>query len=324
MVRALEGKLVAEAVLRRAVMALHGTWRNWVIAGAALMGAGLVGCNKSDATVEPVKAEDHSPAIDLPPDFGSAAAAETKLDPKLHQPFEEACTNEIPANSPLALPPDVTATGKKCGVLHDAVFNLWDQVKFAAPDGRPQTFVAELEVAGGNTPLGTIEMVMQPELAPNHVRNFVALATLGYYDGLHFDRIVKQQGQSEDGKLTQLVLVEAGSPIDPPDTSRSHLGYWVKPEFNEAVKHEEGTVGACLLECEDNAETAAVRFYITLTRAPAMDGNFTTFAKVTKGLDVVRRIAEQPVMARDPGPEQGRPVSPIIIKKVTVRAVPVQ
>ena len=98
----------------------------------------------------------------------------------------------------------------------------------------------------------------------------------------------------------------------------------MKPEFNDAVKHEEGSVGACLLEAEDNAETAAVRFYITLTSAPAMDGNFTTFAKVSKGLDILQKIAAQPVQSTEPGPDQGRPVTPITIKKVAVRAVPLQ
>jgi peptidyl-prolyl cis-trans isomerase B (cyclophilin B) len=308
-------------------MALRMTWRNWVGAGVgiAVVGTLLGGCNNGQPTMEAAKTEQTSPTVSIPNAADTTQAqGDSKLDPKLHEPFEEACTNEIPVNSPLGLPPDVTFTGKKCGLLHDAVFKLWDQIKFVGPDGKRQTYVAELEVASGNASLGIIELVMQPDLAPNHVRNFVALATLEYYDGLRFDRIVKQQGQTDDGKPTQLTLLEAGCPVDPPDASRSHLGYWVKPEFNEAVKHEEGSMGACLLESEDNAETAAVRFYITLTSAPAMDGNFTMFAKVTKGLDVLHKIAEQPVQSIEPGPDQGRPAAAITIKKVTVRAVPLQ
>src|SRR5262245_4839371 len=166
-------------------------------------------------------------------------------------------------------------------------------------------------------------MLMRPEIAPSHVRNFIALASQQYYDGLRFDRIVKQQYEGENGQTGKLVLLEAGAPIETAEPERSHLGYWLKPEFNPDVKHEEGTVGACLLACEGNEETAAVRFYITLTPAPAMDGNFTVFAKVTKGLDVARKLAEQPVKGDDAGPEQGRPLTPLTIKKVTVWAVPV-
>ncbi|HLQ44331.1 MAG TPA: peptidylprolyl isomerase, partial [Planctomycetaceae bacterium] len=149
------------------------------------------------------------------------------------------------------------------------------------------------------------------------------LATVQYYDGLRFDRIVKQQSESENGQMSQLTVLEAGSPLESAEPERSHLGYWVKPEINPDVKHEEGTVGACLLACENNEETAAVRFYINLTPAPAMDGNFTIFAKVTKGLDVARKLAEQPVKSADAGPEQGQPIAPLTIKKVTVRPVPV-
>jgi len=164
---------------------------------------------------------------------------------------------------------------------------------------------------------------MQPELAPNHVRNFVALATLQYYDGLRFDRIVAQEYKTEDGQSTKVALLEAGAPLETAEPGRSHLGYWVKPEFNPGVKHDEGSVGACLLECEGNEETAAVRFYINLTPAPAMDGNFTIFAKVTKGLDVAKRVAQQP-HGEEPGPDLGRPTKPITIRKVNVRPASVQ
>src|SRR5262245_59543097 len=166
-------------------------------------------------------------------------------------------------------------------------------------------------------------MLMRPEIAPSHVRNFIALASLQYYDGLRFDRVVKQQYEGETGQTGKLVLLEAGAPVDTAEPGSHHLGYWLKPEFNPDVKHEEGTVGACLLACEDNEETAAVRFYISLTPAPAMDGNFTVFAKVTKGLDVARKLSEQPVRGADDGPDQGRPITPLTIRKVIVHAVPV-
>ena len=155
------------------------------------------------------------------------------------------------------------------------------------------------------------------------MRNFVALATLQYYDGLRFDRIVQQEYKTDDGQAGKLGLLEAGAPLETAEPERSHLGYWLKPEFHADLKHEEGSVGACLLECDGNEETAAVRFYINLTPAPAMDGNFTIFAKVTKGLDVARRIADLP-HGEEAGPDQGRPKQPITIRKVTVRPVPLQ
>ena len=302
-------------------MALKGKWRRWV--GAAVAAAALGGCGKDTKPEVAVEKKDPSPTASVAGDGAATPAAAAAPDPKMHVPFDEACINEIPKNVPLDLPPDVTYAGKNCGHLNDAVARTWNSIKFVGPDGRAQTFVAELEVVSGDTPVGTIEMLMRPELAPNHVRNFVALASLQYYDGLRFDRVVKQQYEGENGQTGKLVVLEAGAPVDTAEPERSHLGYWLKPEFSEDVKHEEGTVGACLLACEDNAETAAVRFYINLTLAPAMDGNFTIFAKVTSGLEVARKLAEQPVKGADDGPDQGRPVTPLTIKKVTVRPVPV-
>ena len=306
-------------------MALGGNWRNWVGAGVAV--AALSGCGTGDKPIVEIGKNDTSPTASVPGDGAATPAANPvaagPVDPKLQVPFDDACVNEIPKNVPLGLPPDVTYTSKNCGQLNDAVARTWDAIKLVGPDGKPQTFVAELEVVSGDTALGTIELLMRPELAPNHVRNFIALAGLQYYDGLRFDRVVKQQYEGENGQMGKLVVLEAGSPVETAEPERSHLGYWVKPEFSPDVKHEEGTVGACLLACEGNEETASVRFYINLTPAPAMDGNFTVFAKVTKGLDVARKLAEQPVKGADDGPDQGRPVAPLTIKKVTVRAVPV-
>ena len=301
-------------------MTFRGIWRKCAIAALFI---GAVGCSRTSDTgaVEAQKTQTTSPIASVPgPNTSTPPVA---LDPKLHQSFEEACTNELNKDLPLELPPNLTLTGKNCGLLNDSVAKIWDQIKFVDENGKRQTFVAELEVVAGDVELGTIELLMQPEVAPNHVRNFVALATLQYYDGLRFDHIMEQEYKTDDGQAGKLSLVEAGSPTETAEPERSHLGYWVKPEFDPSVKHEEGSVGACLLACEGNEETAAVRFYISLTQAPAMDGNFTIFAKVTKGLDVAKRIAQQP-HGTEPGPDQGRPKQPITIRKVTMHQASVQ
>ncbi len=298
-------------------MALRGQWRSWVKFGlAALL---LAGCSKnSGEQVQVAPGEQKAPTVNVT--GGSADAnAEAKAD-RLNQPFADACTTEINADSGVALPPTYTIAQKNSGQLNEAIQKIWNDIKFIGPDGKRQTYILTLEIAQSDRDLGTIEILMQPDLAPNHVRNFVALAMLNYYDGLRFDRVVKQQGEEAKDKL---VLLEAGSPAEDADPASSHLGYWLKPEFSEVVKHEEGSVGACLLHTEDNAETAACRFYITLTPAPAMDGNFTIFGKVSKGIEVARALAGVPVQDAESGPDQGRPVTPIVIRKATVRAAPV-
>jgi cyclophilin family peptidyl-prolyl cis-trans isomerase len=305
-------------------MALRGRWRSWVkfSVAAGLLGVGAAGCtnSKDDAAhLDVIPGDGKSPSMNIGADAGTKSTNDPKAD-RLHQSFADACTTEINADSGVALPPTFTTTQKNCGQLNESLQKIWNDIKFTTADGKRQTYILTLDVAQGERAIGAIEILMQPDLAPNHVRNFVALATLGYYDGLFFDRVIQEQGEQAKDKL---VLLEAGSPADDADPASSHLGYWLKPEFSETTKHEAGSVGACLLHSDDNAETAAVRFYITLTPAPAMDGNFTIFAKVTKGLEVARELTNVQVKDPDGGLDQGRPLTPVVIRKVAVRAVPV-
>src|SRR5262249_47435071 len=95
------------------------------------------------------------------------------------------------------------------------------------------------------------------------------------------------------------------------------IGYWLKPELCDKVIHEEGTVGAWHAE---EVETAACKFYITLSKAPWMDGNWTVFGKVTQGLDVARKILEGPVRRDDEF--RDRPQHPVVIRSVTIETHP--
>lgn len=284
-----------------------------------------VGCRDTsgvsiEVVPQPASTDAEAPAKANVPTNSSETLEKATAD-RLHQPFSQACTTEIHADSGVALPPVYTLTGKNTGLLNEEVQKVWDQIRFKDADGKPQTYLLTLEVSIGERSLGTIEMLMQPEWAPNHVRNFVALTQVGYYDGLRFDRVVRQRVDGESG--SELLIVEAGAPTENADPATSHLGYWVLPEFQPDLKHEPGFVGACLMPSEDNAETAACRFYIALTPAPAMDGNFTVFGKVIRGLEIVREISQQPVLHADAGPDQGRFSTPIVIRRAVATPMPV-
>ena len=78
-------------------------------------------------------------------------------------------------------------------------------------------------------------------------------------------------------------MIEAGGPLgagDPED--HDSIGYWLKPETDAKVVHEEGSVGAVHGEEPDSA---ACKFYIILSKAPAdpAGGSYTVFGKVTRG-----------------------------------------
>jgi cyclophilin family peptidyl-prolyl cis-trans isomerase len=197
----------------------------------------------------------------------------------------------------------ITKTGKSVGKLYEAVVAEWDKVAFTTPDGKKLAYTATL-----TTDRGPVAIELWPELAPNHVRSFVALARAGYYDGLAFDRAITRK----DDNGGSFELLEGGCPMGTGEPNYGSIGYWLKPEFNPKATHEPGTVGASHGE---EVESAACKFYINLSKAEWMDGSFTLFGKVTKGLDVVRAIHRRPV--RDDG-FNDRPEEPVVIQRVTI------
>jgi peptidyl-prolyl cis-trans isomerase B (cyclophilin B) len=270
---------------------------------ALLLVSHTPGCKRQPAAPEAPEQAAPAPVKTANPEPSTAPA-----DPRWHQPFTTATRPYPPPES--QRPPDTTVAGRSSGKLHTEVVRIWDSIRFMTPEGKSIHYRAVLDIDG----LGTVEMDLHPEWAPNHVRNFVALARVGYYDGLQFERIVHEE--DEEGK-TVVDSIEAGCPLGTGKFGYGSIGYWLKEEFSSAVHHEEGTVGACRLFEPD---TAACRFYITLGKAPTLDGNYTVFGKVTKGLDVVRKVFQEPVRRDDEDPElSNRPVKPLIIRKVTIQ-----
>jgi cyclophilin family peptidyl-prolyl cis-trans isomerase len=265
---------------------------------AMLLGATLAGCGRQQP--------------DEAPEASSSAASARSVsagDPRLQQPFAEATRQEPPPD--WQRPPDLTLTGKSVGKLYTEVVHLWDRIRFTSDDGKPIAYSATLD-----TELGPIQIALRPDLAPNHVRNFVVLARVGYYDGLLFERAI--HAKPDDQPEMVVDVLEAGCPLGTGDEGIGSIGYWLKPEFSKEP-HDVGTVGACHgLE----PDSAACKFYITLTKAPLLDENFTVFGKVIEGLDVARRIFSQPVRNDPDYPEGDRPEKPVVIRKITIHTRP--
>ena len=280
-------------------------------------GLGLAGCNRQpDAprAVEQPKEKETEATNVVNNGEPRPGATQTSIfndtDP-LHQPFAKAIRQGDDAPAECQRPPDATVTGKSVYKLYKEVVRQWETIRFVSPEGKTINYSATVETA-----LGPIDIDLRSDLAPNHVRNFVALARAGYYDGLCFDRI--HHDESVEDPKQRLDEIEAGCPLGTGDPAYGSIGYWLNPEFNptEKVTHEEGTVGACHGIEKD---TAACRFYITLCKAPYLDGNYTVFGKVTRGLDVARTIFQQPVIiSEQDGDNNRRPEKPVVIQKVVI------
>ena len=138
-----------------------------------------------------------------------------------------------------------------------------------------------------NEPIVTIELengqVMRgelyPEKAPNTVRNFVALANSGYYDGLTFHRLIEgfmAQGGDPNGDGT------GGAEED-------IQGEFLSNGFNNSLKHVRGTVS---MARSGDPDSASSQFFIVQEDTPSLDGEYAAFGTVTSGMDVVDKILE--------------------------------
>ena len=120
---------------------------------------------------------------------------------------------------------------------------------------------------------GSVEIVLRPDLAPNHVQRIQTLVKRGFYDGLTFHRVVPGfMAQGGDPKGTG----EGGS--DLPN---------VKAEFT-SVPFLRGTVGAARADDPDSANS---QFFIMFVPNASLDNNYTVIGRVVAGMDAVDRIA---------------------------------
>ncbi len=127
---------------------------------------------------------------------------------------------------------------------------------------------------------GEILCELYPEYAPITVNNFVKLAKLGFYDGLIFHRYVPN------------FVIQGG---DPYGKGYGDAGYTIPLETHPKAKHVEGALG---MARASDPNSGSCQFYITLTETPHLDGNYTVFGRVIKGMDVVKKLRKGDVIER--------------------------
>jgi peptidyl-prolyl cis-trans isomerase B (cyclophilin B) len=132
------------------------------------------------------------------------------------------------------------------------------------------------------TKFGNIELKFFPDVAPNHVKNFIDLAKKGFYDGTTFHRVIPKfmiQGGDPNSKQTDKSRHGQGGP-----------GYTVKAEFN-TKPHKRGTLS---MARSQNPDSAGSQFFICVADSPFLDRQYTVFGEVVSGMDVVDQIVSQP------------------------------
>ncbi|MDD2481323.1 MAG: peptidylprolyl isomerase [Lutispora sp.] len=145
----------------------------------------------------------------------------------------------------------------------------------------------------------TIKIELYPEIAPNTVKNFIALVNRGFYDGLIFHRVIPG------------FMIQGGCPHG---SGTGGPGYSIKGEFssngfNNSLKHDKGVISMARAM---QPNSAGSQFFIMVEAAPHLDGAYAAFGKVTEGLDEADRIVNSPTDFGD------KPIKDQRMKKVTV------
>lgn len=154
------------------------------------------------------------------------------------------------------------------------------------------------------TNYGTIEIKLFDDAAPATSENFRKLVSEGFYDSLQFHRIVPGfviQGGDPNTRTPNKASYGMGGP-----------GYTLPAEIVEP--NLRGSVGMAREGDQVNPQRRSngSQFYICLRDLPQLDGKYTIFGKVVKGMDVVDSISMLPHDERD------IPLEPVYILKAYV------
>jgi peptidyl-prolyl cis-trans isomerase B (cyclophilin B) len=157
-----------------------------------------------------------------------------------------------------------------------------------------KAYSAELD-----TSKGPLRLTFFPDVAPGHVTNFLALAQIGFYNGVTFHRVIKG------------FMIQGG---DPDGTGRGGPGYHIPAEFNE-TPHDTGVLS---MARTNDPNSAGSQFFICLARVPHLDSQYTAFGKLSdaESMNTLRAIGESKTDRDD------RPLEKVTVRKVTVTEVP--
>jgi len=139
------------------------------------------------------------------------------------------------------------------------------------------------------TARGTIEIETYPEEAPKTVARIVELVKKNFYNGQRFHRADPN------------FVIQIGDPVS---RDMSRIDWWGRQGSGkpigvaEITKKRKNGIGAVGMGHTGVAKDADSQFYITRRVAPELDGKYTVFGKVLKGMDVVGKIQKGDILKR--------------------------
>ena len=138
------------------------------------------------------------------------------------------------------------------------------------------------------TKFGDMDVVFFHEKAPKHVENFITLAKSGFYSGTIFHRVIPG------------FMIQGGDPntkdLNKPETyGQGGPSQRLKAEFND-IPHRRGILS---MARTNDPNSAGSQFFIVVKDSNFLDGQYTVFGEVVKGMEVVDKIVNLPRNSRD-------------------------
>lgn len=132
------------------------------------------------------------------------------------------------------------------------------------------------------TTAGEMRLEMWPDVAPEHVRNFLDLVSSGFYDGTKFHRVMKG------------FMIQGGDPNskngDPNTWGQGNGPRKIKAEFSDK-KHDRGVLSAARTQ---DPNSASCQFFICHAAAAHLDHQYSAFGKLVEGYEALDKIANAP------------------------------
>jgi peptidyl-prolyl cis-trans isomerase-like 1 len=148
------------------------------------------------------------------------------------------------------------------------------------------------------TSMGAFTIEMYYKHAPKTCRNFLELSRRGYYDNVIFHRIIKD------------FIVQGGDPTGTGRGGESIYGAKFEDEIRPELKH----TGAGILSMANaGPNTNGSQFFITLAPCQSLDGKHTIFGRVSKGMEIVKRLGSVQTDKSD------RPIHEVKILRTVVK-----
>jgi cyclophilin family peptidyl-prolyl cis-trans isomerase len=166
-------------------------------------------------------------------------------------------------------------------------------------------------IATFDTSLGSFQAEIYADKMPITAKNFVDLAKSGFYDGLHFHRVIKD------------FMIQFGCPHSK-DPMSPRCGTGGPPHGNIQDEHpaahklsnEPGTLS---MANTGRPNSGGSQFFINTVHNSYLDwftpgqSKHPVFGRIVQGLDVVTKIGTTPTDGDD------RPLTPVRVNRVTVQ-----